>query len=292
MGDRRPILGPTVAGTWYPADPAELRDLIARLLDESATGTAGGDTDDPAALVAPHAGYVYSGRVAAAGFRRLVGRACNRVLLIGPSHYETFQGAALPAAETYRTPLGDVPLDTTALRALAGKAAFRIDAQPFLQEHSLDAEVPLLQATLAEGWKLLPVLIGAGSSEENLSRVVDGLRTVLGPGTRLVVSTDFTHYGARFGYTPQFESDRQSGLKQLDMGAIQPILDGDLEAFGEYVGRTGITVCGRSAVSILLRLLVPGKQGELVAFDTSGRMTGDWEHSVSYASLSFGELEA
>jgi len=285
MGGRRSILGPTVAGTWYPADPAELRDLIARLLD-----AAEGDTRHPTALVVPHAGYVYSGSVAAAGFARLVDLACDRVLLLGPSHHGAFQGAALPAAEIYRTPLGDVPLDVASLRSLEGQAGFRTDARPFLQEHCLDAEVPLLQATLKPEWKLLPVLIGAGSSEESLARVADGLRTAMSPDTRIVVSTDFTHYGERFGYTPDFPGDRRSGLERLDMGAIQPILAGDREAFTEYVRRTRITVCGRSALSVLLRLLAAGTRGELIAYDTSGRMTGDWDHSVSYASLSLSEV--
>jgi hypothetical protein len=101
-----------------------------------------------------------------------------------------------------------------------------------------------------------------------------------------VVSSDFTHYGPRFGYVP-FDKDVPEAIERLDLGAVQPIVDLDAPGFERYVRETGATICGHAAISVLLRLLGGETTGRLDAYDTSGRITGDWGHSVSYAALSF-----
>jgi AmmeMemoRadiSam system protein B len=119
-------LGPNVAGTWYPDDA----DALARQVD----GFLGAAADDSrpaaiaaiAAIVAPHAGFVYSGQVAARGFAGVRAARFDRVLLLGPSHYSVFPGAALPRASAYRTPLGEVPIDRRAADALAGRPSLSL----------------------------------------------------------------------------------------------------------------------------------------------------------------------
>jgi len=284
-GKRPRSLGPAVAGTWYPGDEASLARTVDDLLD-----IEGRDRDaDPGrivALIEPHAGYAYSGRVAGQGFGGIRGQRVRRVILIGPSHYEAFHGAAVPDADSYRTPLGDVALDREALEALAGHPRIAASNRPFGPEHSLEAEIPFLQRALSPGWRLVPLLVGSGVSGAMAQEIADGLRPLLDETTLVVVSSDFTHYGPRFGYVP-FHDDVQERIRGLDMGAVERIERRDLSGFEHYIQETGATICGRDAIDVLLRLLPAEVEGRLTAYDTSGSLTGDWEHSVSYAAVTF-----
>jgi len=146
-------LGPAVAGTWYPADGRALERQLDGFFRDAAADTA--DEDAPAAkvaaLIAPHAGFVYSGLVAAKGFAQLGDDAFERVILLGPSHYAAFDGAIVTDASVYRTPLGEVPIDTEASDTLQGRDGFRLENGPFRPEHCLEAEIPFLQRRLSAG---------------------------------------------------------------------------------------------------------------------------------------------
>src|SRR5438067_8688396 len=135
---------PAVAGSFYPADPSQLRETVARLLASAAYGTP------PKALIAPHASYVYSGLVAASAFRRVEDAPVSRVVLLGPSHFAPLRGLALPGAAAMRTPLGDVPVED---------APFRHDPRPHAGEHSLEVELPFLQVAL-RSFSLVPLAVG------------------------------------------------------------------------------------------------------------------------------------
>ena len=282
----RRILGPTVAGTWYTDEPVALARQIDGFLD------AARDDADPGrpvrALIAPHAGFTYSGAVAGRGFAWLRGARFDRVLLLGPSHHAGFPGAAAPAADVYRTPLGEIDLDSEAIAALARRPAFRIDDSPFRPEHCLEAEILFLQRALRPGWSLLPLLVGAGSTADDSTTVAESLKLWITPETLIVVSSDFTHFGPRFRFIP-FQDELPRRIEELDMGAVERILACDTTGFADYVQRTGATICGRDAIGVLLRLLPPGLEATLTAYDTSGRMTGSWDHTVSYASMIFRE---
>ena len=130
------------------------------------------------------------------------------------------------------------------------------------------------------------MLLGAGSSRDELAAVAAALEPWCETPTLVVVSSDFTHFGPRFRFTP-FRTEVQKRIEALDMGAVDRILAGDAEGFGAYIDDTAATICGRAAIHVLLRLLPAGVEGKLTAYDTSGRMTGDWDHSVSYAAVVF-----
>ena len=275
-------IGPAVAGTWYPADAAGLAGDVDRYL-------AGGGDRPPGGvigLIEPHAGYVYSGAVAGRGFALVRGASYSRVLLLGPSHFHGFRGAALPEAEAYRTPLGKVELDTPVVAALARRPGFRVYTAAFTREHSLEAEIPFLQRALEPGWRLVPILIGSGTSGAAAQEIADGLRSWRDDRTLVVASSDFTHFGPRFGYVP-FRSGIEEALRELDMGAVREVQNRDVDRFEAYVARTGATICGRDAIGIVMRLMPGDAKVALVDYDTSGRITADWSHSVSYASLSY-----
>ena len=276
-----PAIGPAVAGSWYPASRSALADLVDRLLD----GAPAPEGAAPRIVVAPHAGFVYSGRVAAHAFRPFAGSGgVRRVILIGPSHYVGFRGARVPEAEAYRTPLGDVPLDRETLGELVERPGFEADNRPWTREHSLEAEIPFLQRALGAPFAAVPVLVGASTSPAQVREIAAGLRAAADASTLVVVSSDFTHFGRAFGYVP-FVSDVPGGLRRLDGGAIDLIAAGDADGFARYCDETGATICGRLAIEVALRVPPGGARGRLLAYDTSGRMTGDWEHTVSYAAI-------
>jgi AmmeMemoRadiSam system protein B len=280
-------LGPIVAGRWYPADTRELSRQVDSLIESSSAVAAGAP---PVAIIAPHAGFIYSGSVAASAFRLLRNERARCVILIGPSHYSRFDGAALPSASTYVTPLGEVPLAIELIRQLAERPEIRIDDRPFSSEHSLEAEIPFLQRMLRPGWRLLPVLIGAGSRGQTHAGVARALQPLWERDTLIVVSSDFTHYGHSFGYVP-FKDRVGEQLEALDMEAVRLILAGDGAKFDAFLSRTGATICGHAAIDVLLRMAPPLTATSMVAYDTSGRLTGNWDHSVSYASLIFRRPE-
>jgi AmmeMemoRadiSam system protein B len=130
------------------------------------------------------------------------------------------------------------------------------------------------------------MLLGSVGGAQNLHGVAEAVRSSIDDGTLLVASSDFTHYGHSFHYVP-FETEVPRRIRELDHGALEPILAGDLEGFEAYVARTGATICGRGAIGLMLRLLPAQREAILAAYDTSGRLTGTWDHSVSYASLIF-----
>jgi len=281
FGTGNRTVGPAVSGSWYPDDPVELARYVDELLEAAPDPSEDGSV---IALIAPHAGYRYSGQVAAQGFRAVSGRRFRRVIVLGPSHYVGFLGGAVPDADVYRTPLGPVPLDVPALNELCSGANFFFDARAFSREHSVEAELPFLQRVLAPGWKLLPVLTGSRTSGAAAQRLAEELLPLLDSDTLLVVSSDFTHFGQAFGFAP-FREDIPAKIRALDLGAVDRIRAWDAEGFEEYVARTGATICGRDAIGVALRLLPRNTRADLAAYDTSGRMTGDWSHTVSYAAI-------
>ena len=176
-----------VAGTFYPADPQELRETIEAFYDKA--------DDQPAigkVLIAPHAGYIYSGSIAASCYAPLRKRAdeISRVVLLGPSHYVGFHGMAVPECEFYETPLGNIKIDKNAKEtALNCEEVFSFD-QAHLQEHSLEVHLPFLKESLND-FTLLPIVVGACKPEI----VADLIKCLWGgPETLIVISTDLSHF--------------------------------------------------------------------------------------------------
>lgn len=271
-----------LAGTWYPEDPTALRTQLSSLFE-----AAKGETlTDVRALVLPHAGYRWSGAVAALGAKQVAGRPFTRVLVMGPSHHLSLENVvSLPNVTHYATPLGEVPLDVDFLAALRRHREFQNVPAAHANEHSVQIEVPLLQHALGS-FQLVPLVVGT-LDRTTARRVADILLSLVDDDTLVVASSDFTHYGPRFGYVP-FTDDLPRKLRDLDMGTFATIERHDADAFVDYVESTGTTVCGRSAIEILLRMLPPETRISLLSYDTSGRIGGDWRNSVSYMSIAFG----
>jgi AmmeMemoRadiSam system protein B len=274
-----------LAGTWYPAGATPLRATVDGLLHDAEPAAVARPL---AGLVVPHAGYQYSGRAAAVGYRCLLGGAYRRALILAPSHYSGFRGAVLLDVDAVETPLGRTLVDRAAVARLAAQPLFAVDPGPFEPEHSLEIQLPFLQQVLPPA-SVIPVLLGRLATGD-AHTLAAALRPLADAGTIVVVSSDFTHYGWRFDYQPFPATGPEpvrDGLRQLDMGAIDAVCDGDARAFDAYVERTGATICGQVPIAVFLSLHARRSRGRLLAYYTSLDITGDYEHSVSYAAIAF-----
>jgi AmmeMemoRadiSam system protein B len=237
---------------------------VRRLLDAAppARGRA-----TPKALIAPHAGYAYSGAVAASAYARLRGGATGirRVVLIGPAHRAWVNGIAAPGAEAFDTPLGRVPVDTGSLQTLTALPRVRENAAAHAHEHALEVQLPFLQ-TLCGAFTLVPLLAGAASTAE-VAAALDALWG--GEETLVVVSSDLSHYH------PYAEA------QAIDARTVAAIAQGGRDI-------TTDEACGAVPINGLLRCasergLVP----ELLDLRNSGDTAGDHSSVVGYAAFAF-----
>ncbi|MGA9162020.1 MAG: AmmeMemoRadiSam system protein B [Actinomycetota bacterium] len=172
------------AGSFYPAEPATLARTVDGLLARAPTGTA----PTPKALVVPHAGYLYSGPVAATAYALVRGEV-RSVALVGPAHFVPLHGFAVSAADVWETPLGGVAIDPD-LRDVTTHGGARVDDGPHRPEHALEVQLPFLQRILDPGFAVVPVAVGVGTPAET----ADLLERLWGATELIVVSTDLSHY--------------------------------------------------------------------------------------------------
>jgi MEMO1 family protein len=260
---RRRVRTPAVAGSFYPARPGELERMVDDLLAGALTPEG---APPPAALVAPHAGYVYSGPVAATAYARLRGTAASisRVVAFGPVHYVPVRGAAVPAAGAWATPLGEVSIDPLLReRAVAGGAA--VDDRPHAREHALEVQLPFLQRVLGEGFTFLPVAV----SELSAGETADLIGAFFGEaGTLVVVSTDLSHYH-------DLATARRLDRRTADtvVARVPSALSGE-DACGFYPLRGLVELARRKNIPI-----------ELLDLRTSGDTAGDSDRVVGYGAF-------
>jgi AmmeMemoRadiSam system protein B len=212
---RTKIRPAAVAGSFYVGHPQRLRTAVADLL-AAAPASAGAS---PKALIAPHAGYVYSGGVAAAAFATLKSDkpGISRVVLIGPAHYVAVRGLAVPTADAFETPLGRVPVDRDALSAIAD-LPFVVEADAaHAPEHALEVELPFLQ-TLLGSFALIPLLVGDADPRQ----VAQVLERLWGePDTLIVVSSDLSHYHD-YDTARQLDAATAAAIERGDWGSLGP----------------------------------------------------------------------
>lgn len=257
------IRHPAVAGMFYPADPRSLRADVDSYLAEAAEETG----PVPKALIAPHAGYVYSGPVAAHAYARLRAGASRvtRVVLLAPAHRWPFYGLAIPAADEFQTPLGRIPVDRAALLSVIDLPQVQVLDAAFDGEHALEVHLPFLQAVLAS-FRICPFLVGEASAGE----VADVLERLWGgEETLIVVSSDLSHY---LDYETAKARDAQTTRR--------------IETLDPSVGYHD--ACGRNPVNGLLTVARRhGLEVETVDLRNSGDTAGPRDRVVGYGAYVF-----
>lgn len=181
---------PVVAGQFYPADARELAQQIDGFLSQARTEKLG----RVRGLIVPHAGYIYSGQVAAFGFKQLAGESVDTVILIGNSHHAYFDGAAIYDKGYFKTPLGEVAIDEDlAGKIIAVNKAIKANVTAHAAEHSLEVEVPFLQRIL-KNFKLVPILMGNADTED-IKILAEAIgKNIIDKNILVVVSSDMSHY--------------------------------------------------------------------------------------------------
>ncbi|MFZ2653495.1 MAG: AmmeMemoRadiSam system protein B [Victivallales bacterium] len=282
---------PAVAGQFYESDPGILRTGIEKMFASAGTGQKKTGCGNVQAVIVPHAGYVYSGRTAARTIKTAEGASYGRAVVIAPSHMFPFEGIAASSFKSYKTPLGMIDIDTeTVGRLVESKNSYISEmTEAHIPEHSLEVELPFLQV-MFPGIRIIPFVCGHIDSD-SAGEIAESLSSLLIPENLWVISSDFTHFGRSFGYKP-FSDNIPEKLKELDMGAVERIIDLDFKGFSDYVQKTKATICGANPIRILLKTLAllsaSGTvfEPELVEYATSGELTGDYSHCVSYAGIS------
>lgn len=257
-----------VAGMFYPEAPAVLAADVHAYLGKVPVPVAAAAW--PKALIVPHAGYVYSGPIAAAAYRRLVAHAnmVRQVILFGPTHRVPVQGLALPTASAFATPLGTVDIDTEAVASALTLAQVRTNDAAHAREHSLEVQLPFLQTVLPQ-FRIVPFAVGDATAAQ-VAEVVELLWNA--PGTLVVVSSDMSHY------------HRYSEARALDRSTADSILALSATLHGEQA-------CGATPVNgLLLAARRRGLQPELIDLRNSGDTAGDKSRVVGYASFAFSEV--
>lgn len=255
-----PIREPAVAGSFYPSDPDELRTAVLDLLDAARIVPG----SPPCALVAPHAGYIYSGPIAATAYAQLLPhrRRYRRVVLLGPAHRVPVSGLALPGVELFRTPLGLVPVGKAAFDQL-GRSAVTVNPAAHRREHCLEVQLPFLQVVL-DKFKIVPLLVGV-TEPAIVSAAIR--RLWRDAGTLVVVSTDLSHY-------LDYESaGRRDGGTRAAVEALDP------------GGFSHVDACGSEALKgLLLAARHEGMEAVTLDLRNSGDTAGSHDRVVGYGA--------
>lgn len=254
---------PAVAGMFYPADSSTLRRTVHELLGQSGNAAA-----TPKAIISPHAGYIYSGEVAARAYAPLASRSASirRVVLAGPSHRVGFDGIAVPDDHYFRTPLGVIPIDTAAIDSISDLPWIRRADEPHAREHSLEVQLPFLQMVLDE-FVIVPMVVGRATPVQ-VAEVLERLWG--GDETLIVISSDLSHYlpYAQARAMDSRTSEAIESLREQDIGYDQ--------------------ACGALPVrGLLLAARDHGLRGRIVDQRNSGDTAGPRDRVVGYGAYVF-----
>lgn len=273
---------PAVAGQFYPSDEKELAgqvdDFLAKASPEKPAGAILG-------LIVPHAGYQFSGQIAAHGFKQLQDQDIETVILIGNSHRAYFDGAAIYSQGYFKTPLGEVEIDSELAQAIIKEnKRIKVDADAHTQEHSLEVEVPFLQRIL-KNFKLVPILMGSGSMED--VKILAGAisKNIAGKNVLIIASSDMSHY-------PPYDR-----ANYADKKTYQAILTGQADKLEsaiaqleqENIAGAQTFLCGKDAVEVLMLVMqdLEAKDIRLVKYANSGDTGGDKSQVVGYSAIGF-----
>ena len=271
LGCQAETKDPAVAGTFYPADKKSLQNSVEGFLTKAEKVSTDGKL---LALISPHAGYVYSGQIAAYGYKQIQGSDIKKVILIGPSHHSGFKGASVYTKGSFRTPLGEVKINEKLSESLLNETAdVKFYPEAFEKEHSLEVQLPFLQTVLKD-FTIVPILIGS-PSRQTFEHLISKLTGMLDENTLLVASTDLSHYHD-YSTAKEMDSKVIAAIERLSASDTLDLL------------RTGKSeLCGGFPVIIVMEAArrSGANLGVVFKYANSGDIAGDKERVVGYASV-------
>ena len=278
------LRNPAVAGSFYPEDSEELRKIIKDFLNnfEPKRRTCIG-------VVVPHAGYIYCGKTAASVYLN-ISTGFETAIIIGPNHSGLGLGVAT-SLETWQTPLGNVEVDEEFVKEITKDSVIMEDPKSHLREHSIEVQLPWLQHRFKE-FKIVPIAINpiyfdvktCREVGEKIAQVAKGLRRKI----LIVASSDFTHYGAAYGYEP-FSGEKEiiKKVKEIDMEVIKLITELKPSEVIKTCDEKRLTVCGYGGIATMLfaAKILGATKGELMDYSTSFEVSNDIDAVVGYAGI-------
>lgn len=273
LGCKENVKEPSAAGTFYPSDEKTLKEMVDGFLVRAEGQPVEGKL---IALISPHAGYQFSGQVAAYAYKHLAEREINTVILIGPTHHKAFNGASVCAEGSMRTPLGNIKVNEKIARSLINeKASVSFNPDAFEKEHSLEVQLPFLQQTL-KNFKIVPIVIGSPTNE-SFEFLTEKLIEILGKDekTIIIASTDLSHY-----------HDYETAVR-MDGKIIDAVERMSSEEVGRYLMAGEGEMCGEYPVILTMAVArgVGATNGLLFKYANSGDVTGEKGRVVGYAAI-------
>jgi hypothetical protein len=262
---------PSVAGSFYPAEKEALKASVDGFLSKAEKVQTTGKL---LAIVSPHAGYIYSGQVAAYGYKQIQGSDIKKVILIGPSHHVAFKGASVYTKGSFRTPLGDVKInEKLAADLLDEKSDVTFFAEAYEKEHSLEVQLPFLQTVLKD-FTIVPILLGSPTAK-SFQHLVSKISSMLDENTIIVASSDLSHYHD-YAQAKEMDGKIVSAIERLSLADAEGLLNsGKSELCGAYPVFIAIEAARRSGAT----------RGVLFQYANSGDVTNDKSRVVGYASM-------
>jgi len=269
-----PIRKSVIAGSWYPGNPAVLRKDIEHYFDSVSVPKVKGEI---VGLISPHAGYVYSGQIAAHAYHLIRGRKYDAVIVVGPSHRVAFHGVSVFSRGGFETPLGIVPVDEALAEKIKRANSVITDIPAaHLQEHSVEIQLPFLQVTLKD-FSFVPMVMGDQSRDtcEKLAGAIH--QASMGEKILVVGSSDLSH----------FYHDHTA--KKMDAVALEHLKNFDAAGLSESLENGDVEACGGGPMVVVMMAarLMNANRAYLLKYATSGDVTGDKSSVVGYASAAF-----
>ncbi|MDP7141234.1 MAG: AmmeMemoRadiSam system protein B [Candidatus Woesearchaeota archaeon] len=284
------IREPIVSGQFYPNSFDELDKQIK----ESFTSKFGpgelpveGRTKNVVGIVSPHAGYTFSGAGAAWGFKEIAESKFPELFVILGLSHTGFNSCV--TSQDFKTPFGLVKTDKEFIVSLTENSELEEDDEAHNQEHSIEVQIPFLQFVCKnhlKELKIAPIIVSYDLDYKEIANAI--MKTIGKRSVCIIASSDFTHYGTNYRYTP-FSSDIKENIYKLDKAAIDFITRMDAKGFLDYTDEKEATICGKHPIAVGIELckLLGAKQGKLLKYYTSGDVINDYSSTVGYGSVVF-----
>ncbi len=268
-----------LTSAWYPQEKTELtKELKFYIKKAQEKFKLKNNPADIKIIIAPHAGYYYSGLCAATAYQTLLSEniknsKIKNIIILSPSHTKNFEGIATPNFDNYENCLGSIDIDKNKIEKLKTNSSYKFVEKVFEQEHAIEIQLPFLQHTV-ENFTIIPLIVGY-IKEQDYKIIANHLKNIIDENTLIVISSDFIHYGKNYDYTP-FDIFILDNIRYYDTEALYAIGKQSYNNFNTLLKKTNATICGQNCIKILLKLLEEKPFGEieprLTCYYTSAQM--------------------